>query len=112
MIFNGETYKNYFQIEISCRIFKLTIFSKSFVDLMSHIIREYADEEIKYFLYFSPHKIMGVLLSDFMVSSLCAWMVYWPDFRLGWHCTRIKTDLAVTCASCHDMPCLWNVQGV
>ena len=48
----------------------MAIFSKFFGDLMSHIIREYADEEIKYFLYVSPLKIMGILLSDFMVSSL------------------------------------------
>ena len=58
------------QMEISCHIFKLAIFSKFFGDLMSHIIREYADEEIKYFLYVSPSKIMDILLSDFMVSSL------------------------------------------
>ena len=50
--------------------FKIAIFSKFFGDLMSHIIREYADEEIKYFLYASPLKIMGILLSVFLVSSL------------------------------------------
>ena len=80
MIFNGETYKNYsitssayclmkspknFE-KISCHIFKMAILSKFFGDLMGHIIREYADEEMKYF----PLKIMGILLSDFMVSSL------------------------------------------
>ena len=43
---------------------------------MSHIIREYADEEIKYFLYASPLKIMGILLSVFLVSSLYFVQVY------------------------------------
>ena len=58
------------QMEISGHIFKLAIFSKFFGDLMSHIIREYADEEMKYFLYILPLKIMGILLSVFLVSSL------------------------------------------
>ena len=57
-------------MEISCHIFKLGIFSKFFGDLMSYIIREYADEEIEYFLYIWPLKIMGMLLSVFLVSSL------------------------------------------
>ena len=48
----------------------MAIFSKFFGDLMSHIIREYADEEMKYFLYILPLKIMGILLSVFLVSSL------------------------------------------
>ena len=48
----------------------MAIFSKFFGDLMSHIIREYADEEIKYVLNVSPLKIMDILLSVFMVSSL------------------------------------------
>ena len=84
MIFNGETYKNYsitssayclmkspknFE-KISCHIFKMAIFSKFFGDLMSHIIKEYADEEMKYFLYILPLKIMDILLSVFLVSSL------------------------------------------
>ena len=56
------------QMEISCHIFKLAIFSKFFGDLMSHIIREYANEEMKFFLYILPLKIMGILLSDFTVS--------------------------------------------
>ena len=42
------------QMEISCHIFKLAIFSKFFGDLMSQIIREYADEEMKSFLYILP----------------------------------------------------------
>ena len=54
----------------SCHIFKIAIFSKFFGDLMSHIIREYADEEIIYFLYILPLKMMDVLLSVFLVSSL------------------------------------------
>ena len=58
------------QMKISCHIFKLAIFSKFFGDLMTHIIREYADEEMKYFLYILPLKIMGILLSVFLVSSL------------------------------------------
>ena len=33
--------------EISCHIFKIDIFSKLLSDLVSHIIREYADEEMK-----------------------------------------------------------------
>ena len=37
---------------------------------MSHILREYADEEMKYFLYILPLKIMDILLSVFLVSSL------------------------------------------
>ena len=48
----------------------MAIFSKFFGDLMSHIIREYANEEMKYFLYTLPSKIMGILLSVFLVSSL------------------------------------------
>ena len=51
----------------------MAIFSKFFGDLMSHIIREYADEEIKYFLNVSPLKIMDILLSVFIVSSLYQW---------------------------------------
>ena len=100
MIFNGETFRNYFisssayslvmwltrspknfeknsnfenmtpQKEISCHIFKLAIFSKFFDDLMSHIIREYAGKEMKYFPNVSPLKIMDILLSPFMVFSL------------------------------------------
>ena len=58
------------QMEISCHIFKLDIFSKFFGDLMSHIIREYAGKEMEYFLNVSPLKIMGILLSLFMVFSL------------------------------------------
>ena len=60
------------QMEISCHIFRLAIFSKFFGDLMSHIIREYAEEyeEMKHFLYNLPLKIMGILLSVFLVSSL------------------------------------------
>ena len=57
-------------MEISCHIFKLATFSKFFGDLMSHIISEYADEEMKYFQYILSLKIMGVLLSVFLVSSL------------------------------------------
>ena len=57
------------QMEISGHIFKLAIFSKFFGDLKSHI-REYADEGMKYFLYILPLKIMGILLSVFLVSSL------------------------------------------
>ena len=53
------------QREINCHIFKMAIFSKFFGDLMSHIIREYADEEIKYFLNVSPLKIVDILLSPF-----------------------------------------------
>ena len=48
----------------------MDIFSKFFGDLMSHIIREYADEEMKYFLYILSLKIMDILLSVFLVSSL------------------------------------------
>ena len=48
----------------------MAIFSKLFGDLMSHIIREYADEEMKHLLYNLPLKIMGILLSVFLVSSL------------------------------------------
>ena len=33
--------------ETNRHIFKMVIFSKFFGDLMSHIIREYADEEMK-----------------------------------------------------------------
>ena len=58
------------QMEISCHIFKLAIFSKMFGDLMKHIIMEYADKEIKYFLYVSRLKMIDILLSDFMVYSL------------------------------------------
>jgi hypothetical protein len=58
----------------------MAIFSKFFGDLMSHIIREYADEEIKYFLYVSPLKIMGILLSDFLVSSLYSPFLTVSDF--------------------------------
>ena len=46
----------------------MAILTKFFDDLMNHIIREYADEEMKYFLYILPLKIMGILLSDFTVS--------------------------------------------
>ena len=35
------------QMEISCHFFKLALFSKFFGDLISHMIREYADKEIK-----------------------------------------------------------------
>jgi len=48
----------------------MAISSKKIGDLMSHIIREYADEEMKHFLYNLPLKIMGILLSVFLVSSL------------------------------------------
>ena len=48
----------------------MAIFSEFFDDLMSHIISEYADEEMKYFLYILQSKIMGILLSVFLVSSL------------------------------------------
>jgi hypothetical protein len=58
------------QMEISCHIFKLAIFSKFFGDLMSHIIRECAGKETKYFLNVSPLKIMGILLSLFKVFGL------------------------------------------
>ena len=34
------------------------------------VYKEYADEEIKYFLYHTPLKIMDILLFEFMVSSL------------------------------------------
>jgi hypothetical protein len=57
-------------MEIICHIFKLATFSKFFGDLMSHIIMEYADEEMKYFLYILPLKIMDILLSVFLVSGL------------------------------------------
>ena len=58
------------QMEISCHIFKLALFSKFFGDLMSHIIREYADEEMKLFLNVSSLKIKDNLLSLFMLLSL------------------------------------------
>ena len=52
----------------------MAIFSKFFGDLMGHIIREYADEEMKQFLNVSPLNIMDILLSPFIVFSL-----YWPN---------------------------------
>ena len=58
------------QMEISCHIFKLAIFSKFFGDLMSQIIREYAGEETKQILNISPLKIMDLLLSLFQVPTL------------------------------------------
>ena len=48
----------------------MAIFSKLFGDLMSHIIRKYADEETKYFLNVSLLKIMDLLLSLCQVSTL------------------------------------------
>ena len=56
--------------EIGCHIFKIDIFSKFFGDLTSHIIREYADKEMKLFLNVSSIKIMDILLSLFMVFTL------------------------------------------
>ena len=56
--------------ETSCHIFKMAFFSKFFGDLITHITREYAGKKIKSFLNVSPLKIMDILLSVFMVSSL------------------------------------------
>jgi len=56
--------------ETSCHTFKIAIFSKFLGDLMSHTLREHAGTEMKYFLNVSPPKIMGILLSLFMVFSL------------------------------------------
>ena len=56
--------------ETSCHIFKMAIFSKIFGDLMTHITREYAGKKMKSFLNVSPLKIMDIILSVFMVSSL------------------------------------------
>ena len=58
------------QKEISCQIFKMAIFSQFFVDLMSHIKREYAGKKIKWFLNVSPLTIVNILLWPFMVFSL------------------------------------------
>ena len=55
-------------MEISSHIFKLAIFSKFFGDLMSHIIRRNADEEMKTNLY--PLKILDLLLTLFQVPTL------------------------------------------
>ena len=56
--------------ETSCHIFKMAIFSKFFGDLMTHITREYAGKKMKSFLNVSSLKIMDILLSVFLVSSL------------------------------------------
>ena len=48
----------------------MAILTKFFGDLMNHIIREYAGKKIKSFLNVSLLKIMDILLSVFMVSSL------------------------------------------
>ena len=58
------------QMEISCHIFKLAIFSKFFGDLMSHSVREYAGKEMQQFLNVSSLEIMDILLSLFMLLSL------------------------------------------
>ena len=48
----------------------MAIFSKNFDDLMTHITREYAGKKMKSFLNVSPLKIIDILLSVFLVSSL------------------------------------------
>ena len=48
----------------------MAIFSKLFGDQMSHIFREYADEEIKHFPNVSALKVRDILLSLFMVFGL------------------------------------------
>ena len=58
------------QKEISCHIFKMAILTKFFDDLMNHITRKYAGKKIRSFLNVSLLKIMDILLSVFMVSSL------------------------------------------
>ena len=58
------------QIEISCHISKLAIFLKVFGDLMSYVIREYADEEIKFLRNVLLLKNRDILLSPFIVFSL------------------------------------------
>ena len=65
--------------ETSCHIFKMAIFSKFFFDLITHVTREYACEKIKSFLNVSPLKIMDILLSVFMVSSL-----YYTTISIQW----------------------------
>ena len=82
------------QMEISCHIFKLALFSKFFGDLMSHIIREYADEEMKHFLHTLPLKIMGIFLSVFLVSSLYLRLTNISSFkvsfiRLNWKVIKL-----------------------
>ena len=60
------TPKSVLTTQNSSHIFKIAIFSKFFGDLISNIIKEYADEEIKCFLYFSPLNIViDSLLSVF-----------------------------------------------
>ena len=66
------------QMEISCHIFKLALFSKFFSDLMSHMIREYAGKEMKWFLNLSSIKIMDIILSPFMVFNLYYYLLLPP----------------------------------
>ena len=58
------------QKKTSCHTFKMTIFSKFFVDVMTHIIRENAGKRMKYFLNFSLIKIVNLLWSLFQVPTL------------------------------------------
>ena len=53
------------QKKTSCHVFKMGIFSKLFVAVMAHIIRENADKRIKLFLIFFQLKIVDKLLSSF-----------------------------------------------
>ena len=46
---------------------------------MSHIIREYAGKEMKYFFNVSPLKIMDILLSLFLVFSLYTYFIYFQS---------------------------------